>query len=194
MSCSDKNGLIELCKKICEDFQFYSTGGTTSVLRDGGIDAKPVSDLTGFPEILGGRVKTLHPRILGGVLARGEVDSEDMIKHGLTRIDLVIVNLYPFVETISRDHDISEAIENIDIGGVTLIRAAAKNYANVIVLTDPSDYGWVAAPLSNGTGLSEKEHLHLACKAFDYVARYDTAITRYFHSLQDESASGSTCP
>ncbi len=194
VSCSDKNGLVELCKKICRNFQFYSTGGTTSVLRDGGVDAKPVSDLTGFPEILGGRVKTLHPRILGGVLARGEVDSEDVIKHGLTRIDLVIANLYPFVETVSRHHDISEAIENIDIGGVTLIRAAAKNYTNVIILTDPSDYVWVADSLSTGVGLSEKEHLHLACKAFDYVARYDTAITRYFHSIQDEGEPSSTCP
>ena len=180
VSCRDKNGLIELCKKIDDTFQIYSTGGTTSVLRRGGIDVKPVSELTGFPEILGGRIKTLHPRVLGGILARGEADSEDVIRYGLTRIDLVVVNLYPFAETTSREHSLSEAIENIDIGGVTLIRAAAKNYMNVIVVTEPSDYSWIADSLGVGQGPSEEERLYLAWKAFDHVAKYDIAIARYF--------------
>lgn len=184
MSCSDKNGLIELCKKINHIFQIYSTRGTASFLREGGIEVKPVSELTDFPEILGGRVKTLHPRVLGGILARGDVDSEDMIRHGLTRIDLVVANLYPFMKITSRDHNLSEAIEGIDIGGVTLIRAAAKNYTNVLIVTDPTDYSWIADSLNSGNVFSEEERLHLARKAFDYIARYDIAIARYFQSLE----------
>ncbi len=188
VSCSDKNGLIELCRKIDDTFQIYSTGGTASVLREGGIDVRSVSELTDFPEILGGRIKTLHPRVLAGILARGEVDSEDMIRHGLTCIDLVVVNLYPFMKTTSQDHDLSEAIESIDIGGVTLIRAAAKNYTNVLIVTDPSDYGWIADSLSRGNIPSEEERLHLARKAFDYIARYDIVIARYFQSLEGEDS------
>lgn len=188
VSCSDKNGLIELCKKIDHNFQIYSTGGTASFLREGGIDVRLVSELTEFPEILDGRIKTLHPRVLGGILARGEVDSQDMIRHGLTRIDLVVVNLYPFMKITSRDHNLSEAIEGIDIGGVTLIRAAAKNYTNVLIVTDPSDYGWIAESLSSGNALSEEERLHLARKAFDYIARYDIAIARYFQSLEGKDS------
>ena len=183
VSCSDKTRLVDFCKRIDNIFQIYSTGGTASVLRDGGVKTRPVSELTGFPEILGGRVKTLHPKLLGGVLARGETDSEEIIRHGLTCIDLVVVNLYPFVETTSREHSLSEAIENIDIGGVTLIRAAAKNYMNVIIVTEQSDYSWVADSLGVGRPLSGEERLHLARKAFDHVAKYDIAIARYFQSL-----------
>ena len=188
VSCSDKTGLVDFCKRLGDAFQIYSTGGTTSTLREGGVKARPISDLTNFPEILGGRVKTLHPKILGGILARAEADSKDIERHGLTRIDLVVVNLYPFIETASRVHDLSEAIEMIDIGGVTLIRAAAKNYRNVVVVTEPSDYGWVADSLSNGHDLSEGERLHLARKAFDYIARYDIAIAEYFESLEEKAA------
>jgi phosphoribosylaminoimidazolecarboxamide formyltransferase/IMP cyclohydrolase len=191
VSCSDKNGLIELCKKIDHTFQIYSTGGTASFLREGGIDVRLVSELTDFPEILAGRIKTLHPRVLGGILARGEADSEDMIRHGLTRIDLVVVNLYPFMETTSRDHNLSEAIESIDIGGVTLIRAAAKNYSNVLIVTDPTDYGWIGDLLASGNIPSEEERLHLARKAFDYIARYDIAIARYFQSLEGDNSPNS---
>jgi len=187
ISCSDKTGLVDFCRRIDDAFRIYSTGGTASVLREGGVDARSISELTGFPEILGGRVKTLHPKLLGGILSRGETDYEDMVRYGLTRIDLVVVNLYPFVETTSREHDLSEAIDNIDIGGVTLIRAAAKNYANVIIVVDPSDYGWVADSLIGVGGLSEMERLHLAWKAFDYVTRYDIAIARYFQSLCGEN-------
>ncbi len=187
VSCSDKTGLVDFCRRIDSLFQIYSTGGTALTLRLGGVETKLVSELTGFPEILGGRVKTLHPRLLGGVLARGEADSEDMLRHGLTRVDMVVVNLYPFVETTSREHDLSEAIESIDIGGVTLIRAAAKNYTNVIVVTEPSDYGWTADSLSRRKGLSYEERLHLAWKAFDHTARYDTAIAIYLESLKGKT-------
>lgn len=184
VSCSDKTGLADFCRRINGAFQIYSTGGTASFLMESSIAAEPVSELTGFPEILGGRVKTLHPRILGGILSRGKEDLEEMTRHGLTRIELVTVNLYPFSEVVSRKHDLSEAIENIDIGGVTLIRAAAKNYANVIVLTDPSDYGWVADSISQGKDLSEKERLHLASKALTYISDYDITVARYFQSLE----------
>ncbi len=187
VSCSDRTGLLDFCRRIESVFQIYSTGGTASFLVESGIAAKPVSELAGFPEILGGRVKTLHPRILGGILSRGKEDSEDMIRYGLTRIDLVAVNLYPFSEVVSREHDLSEALENIDIGGVTLIRAAAKNYMNVIVVIDPSDYGWVADSLSEGKDLSEKERLHLASKALTHIAEYDAAVARYFQSLEGKS-------
>lgn len=187
VSCSDRTGLAGFCRRINGAFRIYSTGGTASFLVKSGVKAEPVSELTDFPEILGGRVKTLHPKILGGILSRGEEDSRDMIRHGLTHIDLVVVNPYPFSEAISREHDLSEAIENIDIGGVTLIRAAAKNYLNVIVVTDPSDYGWVADSLSEGKDLSEKARLHLASKALTYIAEYDAAVARYFQSLERES-------
>ena len=189
VSCSDKTGLVNFCSRIDGIFQIYSTEGTASFLTESGIAARPVSELTGFPEILGGHIKTLHPRLLGGILSRGEEDSKDMIRYGLTRIDLVVVNLYPFSETVSREHKLSEAIENIDIGGVTLIRAAAKNYMRVVVVTDPSDYGWVADLLCTGDGPIEKERLHLASKALTYIAEYDLVVARYFKSLERETCS-----
>jgi len=181
VSCSDKRGLVDFCRKITDIFEIYSTEGTSIVLRKNGLEVKPVSDLTGFPEILGGRVKTLHPKLLGGILARGEADSQDILTYGLTPIDLVLVNLYPFMQIVSKDHEFSEAIENIDIGGVTLIRAAAKNFMNVIVVIDPSDYDWVADSINKGS-LSYSDRLTLASKAFDYTARYDSSITKYLQS------------
>ena len=169
-------------------FELVSTGGTGAALSEAGLPVQQVSDLTGFPEILDGRVKTLHPRVHAGILARRDKagHSEQLAEHGIETIDLVVGNLYPFVETVSRPNvTLEDALENIDIGGPTMIRAAAKNFPHVIVVVDPSDYEWIAGRLSERAGVDGEsrvtldERKELARKAFQHVSLYDSAISSY---------------
>ena len=183
LSVYDKTGVIEFGRKLATaGFELVSTGGTHSVLSgDGGLPVRQVSDVTGSPEILDGRVKTLHPVIHGGLLARRDTPEhlEELASHGMELIDLVAVNLYPFVDTISRPGaTLDDALENIDIGGPTMLRAAAKNFPWVAVVVDPGDYEWVGEKLAKG-GLSLEERRGLAAKAFRHVATYDAAVTGY---------------
>lgn len=185
LSVFDKTGLVEFGQELHnQGVELLSTGGSARVLREAGLPVKDVSEITGFPEILDGRVKTLHPLIHGGLLNRRN-DPEDqstMEAHGIPPIDLVVVNLYPFGEaTASPDTDDATAIENIDIGGPTMIRAAAKNFFFIGVVTDPSDYAAVATELAGNAGtLGMATRRRLAHKAFAQTASYDAAIDRYF--------------
>jgi phosphoribosylaminoimidazolecarboxamide formyltransferase/IMP cyclohydrolase len=184
VSVSDKTGVEEFARGLAAmGVEIISTGGTARALEQAGIPAKQVSEITGFPEILGGRVKTLHPKIHGGILAvRDSVDqAKEVKKHGIPLIDLVAVNLYPFEETVSKAGvTVPEAIEQIDIGGVCLIRAAAKNWKDVIVITSPADYGPVLKGLREGNGsLSDEKRLELAARGFEHTAAYDVAISAY---------------
>ena len=189
ISASNKKGLVTLARTISEaGFELVSTGGTHRDLTAAGLNVQLVSDLTGFPEILDGRVKTLHPRIHGGLLARRDVAGHlsELALHDIDQIDLVVGNLYPFVETIRKVGVTEEdALENIDIGGPTILRAAAKNFPGVIVLVDPNDYEWFSQRLRKTEGpprasmLTYDERKVLAIKAFQHVAHYDTAVARY---------------
>ena len=187
LSVSDRNGLVEFARSLHRaGFELVSTGGTGGHLADAGLPVTQIADVIGFPEILDGRVKTLHPRIHGGILARRDLpDHRDQLAlHDIAPIDFVVVNLYPFVETVSRDGvGLQDALENIDIGGPTLIRAAAKTFPDVAVVVDPSDYGWVAERLDAAAGgtvdISHEERRELARKAFQHVAWYDTAVAGY---------------
>ena len=188
VSVSDKSDLIPFVKGLADlGAEILSTGGTARQLREAGIDAVEVSDKTGFPEIMDGRVKTLHPKIHGGLLGRRGTDEGVMEQHGIEPIDLLCVNLYPFEATIARDDaTIDDAIENIDIGGPAMIRAASKNHDGVAVVVDPADYAAVLAALE-GDGLGLDDRRRLAAKAFAHTASYDTAITRYLSkSLADD--------
>jgi phosphoribosylaminoimidazolecarboxamide formyltransferase/IMP cyclohydrolase len=184
LSVSDKRGLIELARGLlAHGTEILSTGGTARFLREHGIEPISISEYTGAPEILGGRVKTLHPRIHGGLLARpahGD-DARQMAEHDIEPIDLVVVNLYPFEQTVARDGVTrAEAIENIDIGGPTMIRAAAKNHERVAVLVDPADYGDILGELDrHGGAVLAATRFRLAKKAFAHTAAYDTAISAY---------------
>ena len=182
ISVSDKRNLVEFAHGLAElGAELYSTGGTQEALSAVGLPVRSVSDLTGFPEILGGRVKTLHPAIHGGILAKRDHPNhrKDLADHQIKTIELVVVNLYPFVETVSRSGvKLAEALENIDIGGPTLIRAAAKNHPFVTVVVDPDDYGSVLEALREGQP-SEGLRRRLAQKAFQHVAAYDPAIAGY---------------
>jgi len=180
ISVSDKRNLIPFARGLSDlGIEILSTGGTCRELERAGIDAVEVSSRTGFPEIMGGRVKTLHPVIHGGLLGRRGVDEDVMAEHGIGAIDLLAVNLYPFEETISKpDATLAHAIENIDIGGPAMIRAASKNNAGVAVVVDPDDYDAVLNALQENS-LGDKHRLTLAAKAYAHTASYDTAITRY---------------
>ena len=182
VSVSDKQGVVEFARGL-EEFgtELYSTGGTLRALRQGGVSAASISELTGFPEILEGRVKTLHPAVHGGILHRRDHpgDVEQVAEHGIEAIDLVVVNLYPFRETIRRPEvTLAEALEQIDIGGPTMLRAAAKNFPHVLPVVDPADYGAVLAGLASGEVASD-ERRRLAAKAFAHTASYDAAIATY---------------
>ena len=192
ISVYDKSGIVEFGEKLIQaGFELVSTGGTYSVLaNEGGLLVRQVSEITGSPEILDGRVKTLHPIIYAGLLARRDSPEHmgELSNQGIDPIDLVVVNLYPFVATINRpDVTIEDALENIDIGGPTMLRAAAKNFPSVAVVVDPEDYGWVAEKLS-GSGLTVEERRRLAAKAFSHVAVYDAAVSGYLtvSSPEDE--------
>ena len=188
VSVSDKRGLIPFVQGLAAlGVEVLSTGGTCRQLRDAGLEVIEVADKTGFPEIMDGRVKTLHPVIHGGLLGRRGTDEDVMAEHGIEPIDLLVVNLYPFEQTIARpDATIEEAIENIDIGGPAMIRAASKNHDGVAVCVSPDDYEDVLAKLQ-GDGLSLEDRRRLAAKAYAHTASYDTAITRYLSgSLGDD--------
>ncbi|MCK5212470.1 MAG: bifunctional phosphoribosylaminoimidazolecarboxamide formyltransferase/IMP cyclohydrolase [Dehalococcoidia bacterium] len=187
LSVSNKAGVTDFARGLREfDVELYSTGGTKKAIDDAGIQVSSISDLTGFPEILDGRVKTLHPAVHGGILARRDVPDHmaAIEKANIATIDLVVVNLYPFVETVTKSGvTLEDAIENIDIGGPTMIRSAAKNYESVAVIVDPQDYEWVLEKLKSGN-FGAKDRLKLALKAFQHTASYDTAIAQY---LSDET-------
>ena len=178
----DKTGAVDLARGLIElGFEIYATGGTHRHLSEAGLEVRSISELSGFPEILDGRVKTLHPAIHGGLLARRDVPEHmaELEKHGLGTIDLVAVNLYPFVETVSQPHvKMEDALEQIDIGGQTMLRASAKNFPHVLSLVDPADYAEILEALRAGEVSLERRRA-LAAKAFQHVATYDTAIASY---------------
>jgi phosphoribosylaminoimidazolecarboxamide formyltransferase/IMP cyclohydrolase len=182
LSVSDKAGLVDFARTlVTRGVQILSTGGTAKLLVAQGIDCQEVSAHTGFPEIMDGRVKTLHPKIHGGLLGRRGVDDAVMREQGIAPIDLLAVNLYPFAATVARPKcTYAEAIENIDIGGPAMVRAAAKNHEAVTVIVDPSDYARVIGELeANGGATSIDTRAHLAAKAFAHTARYDTMVSSY---------------
>lgn len=187
ISVTDKSGIVEFAEELVKlGMEIISTGGTANILRNQGIPVTDVSEVTGFPEILDGRVKTLHPKIHGGILGRRDVVNhvDTMKKHGIKPIDMVVVNLYAFEKTIAKkDCTLDEAIENIDIGGPTLLRAAAKNYRHVTVIVDPSDYVTIIKELKDTGQTSVKTRLALAKKVFRLTHEYDGAITRYLESV-----------
>jgi len=187
LSVSDKTGLLDLARGLdALGVSLISTGGTAHTLRQAGISVRDVSDVTGFPEIMDGRVKTLHPKIHGGLLGRHGVDDEVMAQHGIAGIDLLIVNLYPFEQvTVSPDCSFNEAIENIDIGGPAMLRAAAKNHEHVAALVDPSDYAELIETLSEHNGTSLELRRRLAAKVYAHTARYDGAIANYLGARSD---------
>ncbi len=187
LSVSDKSGLLSLATELHRrGIELLSTGGTARLLIDGGLPVREVADYTGFPELMDGRLKTLHPRVHGGLLGRRGTDDEAMRAHGIDAIDLLVVNLYPFAATIAKpDCSYSEAIENIDIGGPAMLRAAAKNHADVTVLVDPQDYAGVLAEIDALGDTSIDTRAQLAAKAFAYTARYDTLIASYLQGRQN---------
>ena len=190
VSVSDKRGVIELGAMLRElGVEILSTGGTAAALTAAGITVTQVSAHTGAPEILDGRVKTLHPKIHGGLLGRDTpAHQQEMTAHGIAPIDLVVVNLYPFEATIAKPGtSLEDAIENIDIGGPAMLRSAAKNHERVAVVVDPADYGKIVDALLGG-GLSAAQRLALARKAFSHTAAYDAAIAAYLSSIDDAAA------
>jgi len=191
ISVSDKTGVAAFARALADKgVEILSTGGTAKLLRDENIPVRDVSDYTGFPEMMDGRIKTLHPKVHGGILARrdNEGDLSAMEEHGIGRIDLVAVNLYPFRETVAKeDCTIEDAIENIDIGGPCMIRASAKNHAFVTVVVDPADYTLVLEQLDANKGdVGDSLRRALAVKAFAHTAAYDGAIANHFSSLQPD--------
>lgn len=194
ISVSDKTGLLELARCLARfDCEILSTGGTAKSLRDDGIAVTEVADFTGFPEMLDGRVKTLHPRIHGGILARRDVPEhvQAMTRHGIPGIDLVVVNLYPFARTVAQGASLEDAVENIDIGGPAMVRSAAKNYKDVAVVTDPRDYPAVIEELDSSSGaIGAKMRFALAKKAFSHTAAYDSAISNYLTALDEHDRPG----
>ena len=199
ISVSDKRGVLELARALVSlGINILSTGGTAKLLRDAGLAVTDVSEHTGFPEMLDGRVKTLHPKVHGGILGRRDLPEhlKTMAAHGIEPIDLVVVNLYPFRETVAKpDCTLEDAIENIDIGGPTMVRAAAKNHGNeqggVGIVTDPDDYDDIINELkANGGKLGYPTRFALAKKAFTHTARYDSAIANWLTSLDDDNKPG----
>ena len=188
LSVYDKSGIAELAKGLHElGWELFSTGNTQRAIAEAGIPARSVADLTGSPEILGGRVKTLHPKVHGGLLARRDRDDDtaELAEHAIEPIDLVAGNLYPFIETVSGGPvTLSEALEEIDIGGPTMIRAAAKNHPWVVPLVDPADYDGLLEALRDG-GVDAGRRRELAAKAFAHVSHYDAAIAEYLRGEQD---------
>jgi phosphoribosylaminoimidazolecarboxamide formyltransferase/IMP cyclohydrolase len=189
VSVSDKSGVVSFAKELSRlGVEILSTGGTAKTLRDQGIPVKDISEYTGFPEMLDGRVKTLHPKVHGGLLGqRSKPEHVNKMKeHGILPIDLVAVNLYPFEATISKeDCSLEEAIENIDIGGPTMIRSAAKNYPDVTVVVDPGDYDLVLSELKQKGEISAETNFRLAKKVFQHTARYDGAISNYLGRIEN---------
>ncbi len=181
ISVSDKTGVVDFARALhALGIEVLSTGGTARQLREAGVPVTDVSSYTGFPEMMDGRVKTLHPKIHGGLLARRDTDSEAMREHGIAGIDLLVVNLYPFERTVAKpDCDLATAIENIDVGGPAMLRAAAKNHAWVTVVVDAGDYPAVLEELRAGGAVAPSTRFRLAARAFEHTARYDGAIASY---------------
>ena len=188
ISVSDKSGLLDFASALHQlGVAILSTGGTAKQLISAGIPVTEVSSHTGFPEIMGGRVKTLHPKIHGGILGRRDVDHAVMQQHHIDPIDLVVVNLYPFAETVAKaDCTFEDAIENIDIGGHCMVRAAAKNHRDVAIVTDPADYTETLSAISSEGGLSQAQRFMLAKKAFQHTANYDRMIADYLETLPNQ--------
>lgn len=182
LSVSDKTGIVEFAKGLNQaGFEILSTGGTFKLLCDSGIEATEVSAYTGFSEMMDGRVKTLHPKIHGGILGRRGVDDDVMNEHGIGCIDIVAVNLYPFADTVAKEGvTMADAIENIDIGGPAMVRSAAKNHAHVSIITDSDDYQRVLRELDQDGQISHATRFDLAVKAFEHTARYDGMIASFF--------------
>jgi phosphoribosylaminoimidazolecarboxamide formyltransferase / IMP cyclohydrolase len=195
LSVSDKTGLIDFARALsARNVELLSTGGTARALRDAGLPVIDVSTYTGFPEIMDGRVKTLHPRVHGGLLGRRGIDDAVMAKHDIPRIDLLVVNLYPFAATVAKpDCTYADAIENIDIGGPAMVRAASKNHESVTVIVDPADYKDVLADLEANAGATSIDtRSTLAAKAFAHTAKYDTMVSSYL--MNRESAATDSFP
>jgi len=190
ISVSDKRGIVEFAQQLTsKGVEILSTGGTFKLLTEAGVAAIEVSDYTGFPEMMDGRVKTLHPKIHGGILGRRGQDEGIMEAHGIDAIDLVVVNLYPFQATIERDDcTLDMAIENIDIGGPTMVRSAAKNNKSVAIVVNSGDYTAILEELTSNGGLSQTTRTDLACKAFEHTAKYDGAIANYLGSQLDKTS------
>jgi len=191
LSVSDKSGVLEFARFLhSQGVHSLSTGGTAKLLADNGIPVTEVSDHTGFPEMMDGRVKTLHPKIHGGILARRGQDDAVMAEHNIGRIDLIVVNLYPFEATVSKPGcSFEDAVENIDIGGPTMVRASAKNHAHVTIVTEPGDYARIQAEMEASAGrITPATRFDLAIKAFEHTARYDGMIANYFGARVGEAS------
>lgn len=193
ISVSDKTGVVDFARELAAlGVEILSTGGTFKLLREHGVNAVEVADYTGFPEMMDGRVKTLHPKIHGGILGRRDKDGAVMAEHGIQPIDLVAVNLYPFAATVAKPGcTLADAIENIDIGGPTMVRSAAKNHKDVAIVVNASDYAGVVESLKNG-GLTYAQRFDLALKAFEHTAAYDGMIANYLGTIDQAAETLST--
>jgi phosphoribosylaminoimidazolecarboxamide formyltransferase / IMP cyclohydrolase len=192
ISVSDKTGIVDFARSLADrKIEILSTGGTAKLLTDNEVPVTEVSEYTGYPEMMDGRVKTLHPKIHGGILGRRGIDDGVMRENGIGGIDLIVVNLYPFEETVAKpDCDLPTAIENIDIGGPTMLRAAAKNHKDVTVVVDAADYERVLQEMvDNGNAVSDATRFDLAVKTFEHTARYDGAIANYLGARTGEGVS-----
>ncbi|WP_102946041.1 bifunctional phosphoribosylaminoimidazolecarboxamide formyltransferase/IMP cyclohydrolase [Stenotrophomonas sp. VV52] len=192
LSVSDKTGLLDLARAlVARNVELLSTGGTAKAIRDAGLPVKDVADVTGFPEMMDGRVKTLHPLVHGGLLGRAGQDEAVMAEHGIAPIDLLVLNLYPFESvTANADCSLADAVENIDIGGPAMLRSAAKNFARVAVATDPSQYAELLAELDANDGkLSAAKRFAFSVAAFNRVAQYDAAISNYLSAVTATDAA-----
>ena len=190
ISVSDKTGVIEFARELSKhNIEILSTGGTAKLLSENGLRVTEVSDHTGFPEIMDGRVKTLHPKIHGGILGRRDIDEKVMQQYDIAPIDLVVINLYPFASTVAKSNcSLEDAIENIGIGGPSMLRAAAKNNAYVAVVVDPTDYSKLVTELNKGNSALDQElRFNLAVKAFEHTAKYDGMIANYLGKQLPES-------
>jgi phosphoribosylaminoimidazolecarboxamide formyltransferase/IMP cyclohydrolase len=186
ISVSDKTGIVEFAQALQQQgVEILSTGGTYRLLCENNVPAIEVSDYTGFPEMMDGRVKTLHPKIHGGILARRDIDADVMNEHGINGIDMVVVNLYPFAETVAKENcSLEDAVENIDIGGPTMVRAAAKNHAFVNIVVNANDYTTILEEMQNNNGCTSiNTRFDLAIKAYEHTAAYDGMIANYFGRL-----------
>ena len=190
LSVSDKTGIVEFAQGLhAAGVELLSTGGTASLLNSEGIPVTEVSSYTGFPEMMDGRVKTLHPKVHGGILGRRGTDDAVMAEHGIDQIDIVIVNLYPFQQAVADPScDLATAIENIDIGGPTMVRSAAKNHKDVAIVVDADDYSGLLTEINNG-GLSYQTRFKLATKAFEHTAQYDGAIANHLGRIQEDGSN-----
>ena len=187
LSVYRKDGIVDLARGLARrGFEVVSTGGTAHELRQAGVAVTPVDEVTGFPEMLDGRVKTLHPKLHGGILARrGEAaHREAMERHGIAPVDVVVVNLYPFEDKVAKGASFDEAVENVDVGGPTMLRAAAKNFRDVAVVVDPVDYTLLLDQLDRSAGMDPATRLYFAQKAFRHSARYEAAIAAYFAQVE----------